>query len=363
MSSNSEGRLKIFLSYAEGVGKTYAMLDEAHRRATRGQDVVIAFVDTKRRPATEEQARGFEKVPAKTLHVDGVPVEELDIEAVIKRHPEVALIDELEHRNAPGTKNPTRWQDVEELLKAGVNVLATMNVHHLESLNDQIEDITGVHIEDTVPDHLLHNAEEIEMVDLTVRALLNRLDRGEVFPQDPSDMETARLFSESNLTALREVALREAAGRVDEDVLELRREKRIQKPWQTQEKVMICLSPSNPSMRLIRRGWRIAQRIHADCVAVYVEEGKLHEKQEKIIQDDFKLADRLGIRAVKLRGVPAEELIKYAREHNITQVMIGHSYKGRLESMVREPISTSLARELRTIDIHIVAAEQPKPVH
>lgn len=359
MPDKTEGRLKIFLSFAEGVGKTYAMLDEAHRRKSRGQDVVSGFVDTKGRPGTAEQARGFEIVPPRML--EGTL--ELDVDAVIQRHPDLVLIDELAHHNAPGAKNAKRWQDVQQILEAGINVLTTMNVQHLESLNDQIEDITGVHIEDTVPDQILHKAEEIEMVDLTVRALLNRLDRGEVFPSEGADAIKAKLFSESNLAALREVALREAAGRVDEDVLELRREKQIKKPWQTQEKVMICLSPSNPSMRLIRRGWRIAQRVHADVIAVYVDEGKLNEKCEKIVADDLKLAERLGVGVVKLKGQPAEELIKYARENNITQIMIGHSNKSRFGSMVREPISTALARELRTIDIHIVAAEQPKVAH
>ena len=173
----------------------------------------------------------------------------------------------------------------------------------------------------------------------------------------------AKLFNDGNLAALREIALREAAGRVDEDVHELRRERQIKKPWQTHEKVMICVGSANPSMRLIRRGWRIAQRIHADIVAVHVEEGKLNDRQEKILTDDFKLAERLGITVVKLKGQPADELMRYARENEITQIMIGHANKGRFESMVREPISTSLARELRTIDIHIVAAEQPKAEH
>ncbi len=357
MPDKKEGRLKIFLSFAEGVGKTYAMLDEAHRRKNRGQDVAIGFVDGKGRPATEDQMRGFDSVP--TLRGQNGS-EELDVDAIIKRHPDLVLVDELAHSNAPGMKNAKRWQDVQQILDAGINVLTTLDVHHLESLKDQIEDITGVEIEDTVPDRLLHRAEEIEMVDLTVRALLNRLDRGEVFPRDNVDAKTAQLFSETNLAALREIALREAAGRVDEDVLELRKAKQIKKPWQTQERVMICIGSSNPSMRLIRRGWRIAQRIHADIVAVYVEEGKLNERQEKIISDDLKLTERLNIPVVRLKGQAADELMRYARENNITQIMIGHANKGRFESMVREPISTSLARELRTIDIHIVAAEQPK---
>ncbi|HVT14364.1 MAG TPA: universal stress protein [Fimbriimonadaceae bacterium] len=359
MPDNELGRLKIFLSFAEGVGKTYAMLDEAHRRQKRGQEVVIGFVNDRGRPATKEQAKGFEVIPP--LTVNGKP--ELDVDAVIKRRPEVVLIDQLAHSNGPGMKYAKRWEDVQAILNAGISVLSTMDVYHLESLNDQIEDITGVHIEETVPDQILHQAEEIEMVDLTVRALLNRLDRGDVFPTDDVDPNTAKLYNETNLAALREIALREAAGRVDEDVLELRREKSIKKPWQTQEKMMICVGSSNPSMRLLRRGWRIAQRIHADVVAVFVEEGKLNEKQEKIVSDDIKLAERLGIKVVKLKGQPAEVLIKYARENDITQIMIGHSNKSRFESMVREPISTSLARELRTIDIHIVAAEQPASSH
>src|SRR5579862_9478479 len=362
MADKTEGRLKIFLSFAEGVGKTYAMLDEARRRKNRGQDVVIGFVDSKGRKETEDQTGGFERLPTRHVTVSGKALEELQIDAVIARHPEVVLIDELAHANAVGAKNARRWQDVQEILDAGINVLTTLDVYYLESLNDQIEDITGVHIEDTVPDVVLHRADEIEMVDLTVRALLNRLDRGAVFPTDDVDATTAKLFSESNLAALREIALREAAGRVDEDVLELRKERQIEKPWQTHEKVMICVGSSNPSMRLIRRGWRISQRIHANIVAVYVEEGKSNERQDKILSDDFKLAERLGIPVVKLKGQPADELIRYARENEITQVMIGHANKGRFESMVREPISTSLARELRTIDIHIVAAEPPKAV-
>lgn len=353
------GKLKIFLSYAEGVGKTYAMLDEACRRKLRGQDVVVGLVDSKGRAATEEQLKHFETVAP--LKIEGAA--ELDVDTIITRKPELVLVDELAHDNAAGSKREHRWQDVEALLEAGINVLSTMNVQHLESLNDQVEDITGVHIEDTVPDHLLHDAEEIEMVDVTVRALINRLDRGEVFPAAAMDAKTESMFKESNLAALREIALREAAGRVDEDVVELRREKRIQKPWQTKEKLMICISPSNPSMRLIRRGWRLGQRMHADTVAVYVEEGKLNEKQEKIIKDDLSLAERLEIRLVKLKGNPADELIKYARENDITQVMIGHANKSRFENMMREPISTALARELRTIDIHIVAAEQPGTGH
>ncbi len=362
MPDNSHGRLKIFLSFAEGVGKTYAMLDEAHRRKGRGQDVVVGLVDTKGRPATQEQLNGFEKLPIRQIRKGDWMTEELDTEAALKRHPDLVLVDELAHRNAAGSKHPTRWQDVQDLLDNGINVLATMNVQHLESLNDQIEDITGIHIEDTVPDQILHNAEEIEMVDVTVRALLNRLERGELLPAGNIDPQTAVFFSESNLAALREIALREAAGRVDEDVVELRREKKIQRPWQTKEKVMICVSPSNPSLRLIRRGWRLGQRMHADVIALYAEEGRLNEKQEKIISDDFSLAERLGIPIVKLRGNAAEEIVRYARDNNITQVMIGHSSRRGFGKVVRESIVTVLARELRTIDVHIVAAEQPKPV-
>ena len=357
--NKTSGKLKIFLSYAEGVGKTFAMLDEACRRKQRGQEIVIGMVDSKGRPATEEQLANFEVIPTIKIRQGDWVTEELDVDAIIARKPEVVLIDELAHNNAVGSKNATRWQDVEQILAAGVNVLTTMNVQHLESLNDQVEDITGVHIEDTVPDHILHDAEEIEMVDVTVRALINRLDRGDVFPKGTMNPNAAIMFKESNLAALREIALREAAGRVDEDVVELRKEKKIQKPWQTKEKLMICIRPTNPSLRLIRRGWRLGQRMHAETVAVYVEEGKLNEKQDKIIKDDLMLAERLDIRLVRLKGNPADELIKYARDNDITQIMIGHAIRSRFENMMREPISTALARELRTIDIHIVAAEQP----
>ncbi len=344
------GLLKIFLGYAPGVGKTFQMLEEAHRRKRRGQDVVNGVIDAKGRSETEEESADLEHIP---LNAKG----ELNVPAIIERRPSVVLVDDIQHTNAPGSERPKRWQDVEILLCEGINVLATLGVQNLESLNDQIRDITGVAVPDTVPDQILHSAEEIELVDLTPRALLNRLDRGVVFPGRETDADNMAFFREGNLSALREIAMREAAGRVDEDLSAYRKVKNIEKPWATNDRVMICVSPNRNSLRLIRRGWRVGQRLRGEVVAVHVEETNLSEQEAKILKDDFALAERLGIRTVTLRGNVAQQLIKYAKENSITQILLGHPERSRMQEVLRANLVSELARALRTVDITLVAAE------
>jgi two-component system sensor histidine kinase KdpD len=353
-SKPGHGKHKIFLGFAPGVGKTYAMLDEAHRRKGRGQDVVVGFVESYGRQATEDMIADLEVIPRG--HFDGREI--MDIHAVIARKPELVIVDELAHDNPAGAKNEKRWQDVQDLLDAGINVLSTINVQHLESLNDHVADITGVKETSTVPDQVLHAADEVEIVDLTPRALINRLERGDVYPKGSIDASLANFFREGNLSALREIALREAATRVDEDVVEYRKEKRIEKPWATQDRVMICISPTRSSLRLIRRGWRMGQRMHGEVLAVHVEDGSTHTEQaKKILDDDFALAKRLGIETVTLKGDLSSTLIKYARERNITQIILGHPERSRLKEMLKPSILSDLARELRTVDIIVVATE------
>ncbi len=345
----NRGRLKIFLGFAPGSGKTFAMLDEARRRRKRGQDVVTAAIYSRGRANTIEEMEGLETMP-------GTESGALNVEALIERKPDVVLIDDLHRTNPPGSKNEKRWQDIVAVMDAGINVLTTMDIYHLESLNNQVADITGVQIEDTVPDSVLQLAEEIEMCDATPRALINRFERGEIFPDEEAGVR-AKFYDEGILSALRELAFREAAGRIDEDVMEARRDRNITKPWATHDKVMICITGSRRQFRLIRRGWRIAQRMHGEAIAVHVED-RAHSPQEaQILKDDFKLAEKLGIPVVILKGPAAPTLIQYARDHNITELVIGHSNKTKLQELTRGSIISEIARELKNVDILIVAVE------
>jgi two-component system sensor histidine kinase KdpD len=354
------GRLKIFLGFAAGVGKTYEMLNEAGRRKERGQDVVVGYVETHGRRGTEEQLGDLEVVPRRRIDYRGATFEEMDADAIVKRHPRWALVDELAHTNVPGAEREKRWQDVEVLLDAGINVATTMNVQHLESLNDTVHDITGVRVRETVPDRLLHDAAEIQMVDITPRALINRLERGDIYKADKVQQALQNWFREGNLSALREIALREVAHEVDEDVEAYRKERHVKETWATHDRVMVCISPDRTSFRLIRRGWRIAQRLRADISAVYVENRPPTEAQKEILRNDFALADRLGVPVVTLHGDVAGELIRYAREHQITQIVVGHSDRTRAQEFLRGSIINRLTRELRTIDILLVADSEPE---
>jgi len=346
-----KGRLKIFLSYAPGAGKTFAMLDEAQRRKRRGQDVVIGSVDSRGRASTIEELEGLESIP---LTPEGI----IDVAAIVSRHPFVALIDDIHARNPVGSKNEKRWQDVMEILDAGVHVLTTVNVYQLESLGSRVLDITGLTVDDPLPDQILHNADEVEFIDATPRALINRFERGEIFP-DGNAGERALLYDEGILAALREMALREIAGRVDEDVLEARKKDHVEKPWATHDKVMICITASRRQFRLIRRGFRISQRLHGEIVAVHVEDKPHSPQEEQIVREDFALAERLGIPTVRLKGPVAQTIIQYAKDHNITELIIGHSNKTKLQELTRGSIISDIARDLKTVDILIVAVDEP----
>ena len=356
MPDSPLGDLKIFLGFAPGVGKTYSMLDEARRRKKRGQEVLIGVIDDRGRSDTREALDGLEAIPP-------LPTGEMDLDAILARHPNLVLVDDLHHRNKPGGKHERRWQEVEVLREAGIGVLTTMNVAHLESLNDLVQDITGHEVLDTVPDRLLHVANEIELVDTTPQALMNRYDRGAVYPEGDAPAIMKSLFREGNLVALREIAMREAAGRVDEDLDVYRRSKNIEKPWATSDRVMIAISPNRGSLRLIRKGWRMGQRLRGEVVAVHIEESGQDEATRKILESDIALAERLGIKTVTLKGEIAESIVKYAKEHNVTQLLMGHPERSKLQNLMRASIVSEVARALRTVDITLVAAEAPAPGH
>jgi two-component system sensor histidine kinase KdpD len=350
------GRLKIFLGFAAGVGKTFEMLCEANRRKQRGQDVVIGYIETHQRKGTEEQLGELEVVPRKQITYRGATLEEMDTEAILQRQPHTVLVDEFAHTNAPGSAREKRWQDVEALLDAGINVLTTLNVQHLESLNDTVQEITGVRVRETVPDRIVREADEVKMVDITPRALIHRLERGDIYARDKVQQALGNWFREGNLSALREIALREIAQEVEDDVSAYRKDKRVTQPWNTQDRIMVCISPDRSSMRLLRRGWRIAQRLHAEIIAVHVESRPRIAADKEILKNDFALADRLEIPVVTLTGDVSTQLIQYARENRITQIILGHSDRSRWQEFLQGSIINRLTTSLRTIDILLVAA-------
>ncbi|MBC8103328.1 MAG: universal stress protein [Cytophagales bacterium] len=352
------GRLKIFVGFAAGVGKTFEMLTEARRRRERGQDVVIGYIETHGRKGTEEQVGDLPIIPRRRIEYRGSIFEEMDTEAIVARHPHTVLVDELAHTNVPGSEREKRWQDIELILDAGINVLSTLNVQHLESLNDAVYEVTGVRVRETVPDPVLQQADEVVMIDITPRALINRLDRGDIYKPDKVEQAKANWFRENNLNALREIALREIAHEVDEDVAEYRKEHHVSGPLATHDRIMVCISPTQSSLRLLRRGWRAAQRLKADIVAVYVESRSPTASEQETLRNDFALADRLHVPVVTLQGDIATELIRYARERGTTQIVMGHSDRSRWREFVYGSIINRITRELRSVDISIVAAAQ-----
>jgi two-component system sensor histidine kinase KdpD len=355
--NGGRGRLKVFVGFAAGVGKTFEMLTEANRRRQRGQDVVVGYVETHGRKGTVEQLGDLEIVPRKRIEYKGTILEEMDTDAVIARHPQWAIVDELAHTNVAGSEREKRWQDVEILRAAGINVLTAMNVQHLESLNDAVYDVTGIRVRETVPDHVLKEADEVVMVDITPRALIHRLERGDIYKPDKVEQAKGNWFREGNLSALREIALREIAHEVDDDTEAALRDRRAAHPWATQERIMVCISPTQSSMRLLRRGWRIARRLRGTCVAVYVESHPPKPRQQETLKNDWALADRLKIPVVTLQDADiATGLIRYARENSITQIIMGHSDRSRWTEFIRGSIINRITRELRNIDLVIIAA-------
>ena len=351
------GRMKLFLGFAAGVGKTYEMLQEANRRhSERGQDVVIGYVETHKRPDTEAQLGDLEIVPRLAIEYKGATFAEMDTEAVIARRPKWAVVDELAHTNIPGSPHEKRYEDVMQILAAGINVLSAMNVQHLESLNDTVMQITGVKVRETVPDWVLGQADEIVTIDITPRSLIHRLERGDVYPPEKVPQALANFFTEGNLSALREIALREVAGEVDRSVQTYRADNDVSEPWQTQERVMVCISPDKPSDRLLRRGWRVSRRLQADLVAVYVACGPLTREQQQVLDADFALASRLSIRIEQVSGRDvAQSLADFARKTQVTQIVIGHSGRTAWQEALQGSLINRLVRLVRGIDVLIVA--------
>jgi two-component system sensor histidine kinase KdpD len=265
------GKLKIFLGYVAGVGKTYAMLEAAHQRVREGVDVVAAYIETHGRKDTEAMLKGLEVIPQRQVIYHNVSIKEMDINAVLRRHPQLALVDELAHTNAHGCRHPKRYQDVIELLSAGIDVYTTVNIQHLESLKDVIQRITGVTVKETVPDSLVDEAYEIELIDLPTEELLNRLRDGKVYVPESVAQALEKFFRKGNLTALRELTMRKAADRVDDQMLDYMNAKDIRGPWAAGEHILVCISYHPMAERLIRAGRRLADDLNADWSVIHVE--------------------------------------------------------------------------------------------
>lgn len=357
-SFHKKGRHKIFLGYAPGVGKTYTMLAEAHRRVARGEDVVIGIVETHGRTEVTKLVERLEQIPRKHLEYRGSTFEEMDTAAVIARHPEWVLVDELAHTNIPGTTHAKRWQSVLEILDAGINVISTVNVQHVESLNDTVFEITGVRVRETLPDSIIDNADEVVLVDLTPHALLNRLRRGDVYALAKVPTALQNFFRPGNLGALRELALRKTAEEVDEQLRTYMEEQRIAEAWRTQERVVICVTPTIKSTKLIRRGYHIARRLSGVFWTVYVRTpgSMLPQREETALQELYALTRNLGGEMAELEGeAVADTIIRFAAEQQATTIVMGQSIRSRLEEILRGNIVTRIMRAAKNVDVLIVA--------
>ncbi|MBK1786821.1 sensor histidine kinase [Prauserella cavernicola] len=350
------GELRIYLGAAPGVGKTYAMLGEAHRRLGRGTDVVVGVVEAHGRQRTAELLGGLEQLPRRTVEYRGTALAELDTDAVLSRKPEVAVVDELAHTNAPGSRNAKRWQDVEELLEAGITVLTTVNVQHLESLNDVVERITGVQQQETVPDEVVRRAEQVELVDITPEALRRRLAHGNVYPAERIDAALGNYFRLGNLTALRELALLWVADQVDVALQRYRAEQQITETWEARERVVVAITGGPESETLIRRARRIATRAGAELLVLHVLRGDGLTGLGPASVGTFRtVAEDVGATFHNVVGddVPTA-LLDFARGVNATQLVLGTSRRSRVARLFDEGIGAAVVQKSGAIDVHMV---------
>jgi two-component system, OmpR family, sensor histidine kinase KdpD len=355
------GRLKIFLGAAAGVGKTYTMLEAAQVRQREGVDVVVGVVETHGRPETEALLEGLEIVPRRKIGYRNKVLEEMDLDAILARRPQLVVVDELAHTNVSGSRHRKRYLDVEELLATGIDVYTTVNIQHLESLNDAVAQITGIRVRETIPDSLLDSAAEIELVDLSPEELLQRLREGKVYVPEQAQRAIQRFFRLGNLTALRELALRRTAECVDDKMQSYMQAHAIPGPWPVGERIMVCVSSSPLSPRLVRTARRMADRRHAEWMAVYVETPRhyrLSSADRDQVAQTLHLAQQLGGEAVTIPGHNmAEDLIRYAQSRNVTELIIGKSRRSRWSEIWRGSVVHQVIRKSGNIDVYVISGE------
>ncbi len=358
------GKLRIFVGAAPGVGKTYEMLQQAHARLKDGYDVVAGVVETHGRRETEALLAGIEVVPRRTIEYRGQLLQEMDLDAILKRRPQIVLVDELAHTNAEGSRHPKRYLDVEELRNNGIDVYTTINIQHIESLNDVVAQITHVRVRETVPDTVFDRADAVELIDLTPDDLIERLKEGKVYVPKQAERALEHFFSPANLTALRELALRRTAERVDEQLLTEMQAHAIQGPWAAGERILVCVSDDPRAASLVRYAKRLADRLHGPWVALYIEgrrSAQLSEIERDRVADTLRLAQALGGEAVTIpggdRGI-ADDVVGYSHEHNVTQIIIGKSTRSRWFEILHGSVVHDLVRRSGNISVHVIAGDQ-----
>ncbi|WP_027556735.1 sensor histidine kinase KdpD [Bradyrhizobium sp. Cp5.3] len=361
---SASGKLKIFVGAAPGVGKTYEMLQSAHAKRKAGIDVVVGFVETHGRAETEALLRGLEVIPRKKLDYRGQMVEEMDLDAVIARRPQIALVDELAHTNAAGSRHPKRYLDVEELLSHGIDVYTAVNIQHIESLNDVVAQITHVRVRETVPDSVFDRADAIELIDLTPDDLIQRLREGKVYVPKQAERALEHYFSPGNLTALRELALRRTAERVDEQLLTHMQANAIAGPWAAGERILVCVSEDPRAAGLVRYTKRLADRLHAPFTAISIETRRslqLSDEERDRLADTLRLAEALGGEALTIPAVGrriADDVVNFAQGNNVTQIVIGKSTRSRWFEMTRGSVVHDLVRRAGNISVHVIPGDE-----
>lgn len=362
IKEDERARLRVYIGGAPGVGKTFRMLEEAHVLMRQGVDVVIGYVEPHGRVETEALVAGIEQIALRQIEYKGVTLEETDTAAIIARHPEIVIIDELAHTNVPGSKHEKRYEDVLEILDAGISVITAVNIQHLESLNDIVERITGVRVRETVPDSFLKRADEVVNVDVSVDTLRTRLRQGKIYGVEKIEQAINNFFRKGNLTALRELALRQVAEDQAEKAHDYREREGLEQAV-IPEKVMVCLTARGNAKKLLRTGSRIAGRLATDWYAVYVETpregpGRIDPKDFVSLQENFRLAKDLGANVITLKSTKVSDvLIDYARREGITHIIFGQSGRSRWRLWLQGSVINKFLSEARDTNIHVVPVD------
>lgn len=359
MQSTERARLRIYIGAAPGVGKTYSMLQDAHALKNEGIDVVVGFVETYGRPETDAQVRDLEVVARRRIDYRGVVLEEMDVEAIIRRTPATCIVDELAHTNVPGSRHEKRYQDVIEILDAGISVMTAVNIQHLETLNDAVGRVTGVRVRETVPDTFLDRADEVVNVDVTVEELRSRLRQGKIYKPEKVEQALENFFRDTNLATLRELALRAVADEVGEKAASYRKREGLE-PALIPERVMVCMSSSAEAPRVLRAGARIAGRLGARWYAVYVETpreapGRIEGRAREALQRNITMAETLGATVVRVKAdKPADGLIAFAKREGITHVIFGQTARSRWEILMKGSTLNRFLDEVRDAAVQVV---------
>lgn len=362
MTSKKRGRLKIYLGMAAGVGKTYSMLSDARGDLDRGQEIVIGYVEPHGRQETEDLMAGIPQIPPREIDHRGVILRDFDLEAALLAHPRIILVDELAHTNGPGSRHLKRWQDVAELLDAGIDVRTTVNIQHVESLRDVVAKTTGVFVQETVPDSFFESADEVELVDLPPEELHQRLREGKVYVPEKIDQALGGFFKRENLMALRELALRHTAERVDEEMRRFRAQRELDAPWQGKSKILVCVAPNRMAPRVVREAKRLATNLHADLLAVSVEsprQGILNEKARADLEYSLNLARSLGAQTATLGADDiVQEILRYARGEGVTTIIMGKPVRPRWRELIFGSVVDSLIRTSGEIDVLVITGAE-----